>query len=227
MAKESIELALSILEAEKANLSPKQLSRLAVLAKVGEDTREGVTEILEVDEIAEDRELSLEQADQIVDRLKTRFELPENEKLRKTVNFADVEKSLRAAPEKLYGLFKLEETSGEPQVVGFDRNEFVFEDRSKESPLGRRNRDAYQTADEAEEWGVDVQTDEAYEAMQKEGEYDLQTGSWLRTSKAHMKKTGGAMGGYRYHGGVKVDGFNAKDSDPDCGWCASLRVKKV
>ncbi len=227
MAKDSIELALSVLETEKANLSPDQLSRLAELSKAGEDVREDVIGTLEGDETVEDRELSPEQADQLLDTLKARFELPENKKLRKMVDFADVEKSLRAAPEKMFGLFKMEETGGEPQIIGLDGDEFVFEDRSKESPSGRRNRDAYQSADEAEEWGVDVQTPEAYKAMQQTGEYDLQTVSWLKTSKAHMKKTGYAMRGRRYGGDVGVHVSVADRSPPTDGWRASLRVKKV
>jgi len=224
MATNSIEQALSVLEAERANLSPEQRNRLAELSQAGEDVRENVTDALET---TEDRELSPEQADQLIDALKTRFEAPKNKELRKAIDFADVEKSLRNAPENLYTLHKLEETDGEPQVIGLDGDEFVFEDRSKESPSGRRNLDAYQVAEQAEEFGADVQSPEAYKAMQKDGEYDLNSGSWLKTSKAHMDKTGRAMYGYRYGGSVRVRECVAEYSNPFRGWRASLRVKKV
>ena len=175
----------------------------------------------------EGRELSPEQADQLLGTLKTRFELPENERLRKAIDFADVEKSLRASPEKLYALHKLEETGGEPQVIGIDGDEFVFEDRCKESPSGRRNLDADQAAAQADEFGADMQSPDAYKAMQKTGEYDLNSGSWLKTSAAHREKTGDAMYGRRYEGGVGVGEYNAGRHFPFRGWRASLRVKKA
>ena len=169
MAANSIDLALSVLEAEQANLSPEQRSRLAELSQAGEDVRENVTDMLET---TEDRELSPEQADQLLNTLKTRFEAPENKKLRdfvlrKAIDFADVEKSLRASPENLYTLHKLEETGGELQVIRLDGDEFVFEDRCIESPFGRRNLNADQSKAQAEEFGSDMQSPEAYKAMRK------------------------------------------------------------
>lgn len=224
MAKYSIELALSALEAEKSNLSPEQLQRLTVLTDTGEVVRSDVTETLEV---TEKRELTPEQADKLVSTLKSRFEAPENKELRKAIDFAEVEKSLRAAPEKLYALQKLEETGGEPQVVGIGGDEFVFEDRSAESPSGRRDMDADQAAIQADEFGADMQSPDAYEAMQKTGEYDLNSGSWLKTDPEHRKRTGGAVDGGRYEGVVFVREVDAGNHDRSGGWRASLRVKKV
>jgi len=224
MTKNSIEPALSVLESEKANLSPEQHQRLAELAKAGEDVREDVTDTLEA---TEKRELSPEQADRLVGTLKSRFELPENKKLRKAIDFADVEKSLRASSEKLYALHKLEETGGEPQMIGLDGDEFVFEDRSKESPSGRRKLDADQSAAQAEEFGSDMQSPEAYKAMQKTGKYDLNSGSWLKTDPKCRKRTGRAVVGNRIEGGVDVYEIHAGYRGPYRGWRASLRVKKV
>ena len=224
MSKDSIEFALSILKAEKANLTSDHLRQLAELTEAGEDVRESVTDTLET---AEKRELSPEQADQLLGTLKTRFELPENEELRKTVDFVVVEKSLRAAPEKLYVLHKLEETGGKPQVIGIDGDEFVFEDRSAESPSGRRNLNADHAEAQADEFGADMQSPEAYKAMQKTGEYDLESASWLKISAAYRKKTGFAARGSRYKGDVGVYGSNAEDHNSGRGWRASLRVKKV
>ncbi|MBN2096096.1 DUF4256 domain-containing protein [Candidatus Peregrinibacteria bacterium] len=224
MAKDSIELALSVLEAEKANLTPEQRERLAELTEAGEDVRESVADTLET---KEKRELSPEQADQLLDTLKTRLELPENEKLREAVDFAVVEKSLRAAPEKMFGLFRMEETGGEPQIIGLDGDEFIFEDRSKESPSGRRNLDFDQSLKQAEEFGVDMQTPEAYKAMQKTGKFDMETWSWLKTDPEYKERTGRALRGRRVYGGVRVSEGFAEVHAPRFGWRASLRVKMV
>jgi len=224
MSKDSIEQALSVLEAEKVNLSPEQLQRLAKLTKAGEGVRLDVTDTLKV---AEKRELTPEQADQLLATLKTRFETPANEELRKAIDFAVVEKSLRAAPEKLYALQKLEETGGEPQLIGIDGDEFVFEDRSAESPSGRRNLDADQAAAQAEEFGADMQSPDAYKAMQKTGRFDLKSWSWLKTDPKNRKRTGGAMNGFRCEGEVRVSEYTAGRRSPLDGWRASLRVKKV
>jgi len=225
MSKDSIELALSVLEAERANLSPEQLQRLAELTEAGEGVRSDVTDTLKA---AEKRELTPEQADRLVSTLKSRFELPDNEKVRKSVgDFAGVEKSLRAAPEKLYALQKLEETGGEPQVVGIEGDEFIFEDRSAESPSGRRDLDADQAAAQAVEFGADMQSPDSYRAMQETGKFDLKTWSWLETDPEERKQTGHALGGYRVGAGVHVDERNAGDRAPFVGWRASLRVKKA
>jgi|GEM_PF-2428527 len=229
----SQELAFALLKEakEKGILDPSIEAGLAEL--IGAEGRPQVKGVLEAPAIAEAteseeaREPSPEQADQILDALKTRFEAPENEELRKAIDFADVEKSLRAAPEKLYALHKLEETGGEPQVIGLDGDEFIFEDRSKESPSGRRNLNADQAAAQAEEFGTDMQSPEAYRAMQETGEFDLNSASWLKTSAAHRKKTGHARGGCRDGGVVSVYEGRAESRKPSDGWRASLRVKKV
>jgi len=224
MSKDSIELALSVLEAEKANLSPEQLQRLAELTEAGEDVRSDVTDTLKA---AEKRELTPEQADRLVSTLKSRFELSKNNKLRKAIDFAGVEKSLRAAPEKLYALQKLEETGGEPQVIGIDGDEFVFEDRSAESPSGRRDLDADQAAAQADEFGVDMQSPDSYKSMQKTGKYDLKSWSWLKTDPEERKRTGHALFGGRHDDGVGVYEAAAVHSRPRKGWRAALRVKKA
>jgi len=220
MSKDSIELALSVMEAEKANLSPEQLQRLAELTEAGEDVRESVTETLEA---KEKRELTAEQADQLLATLKTRFE-SSNKRLRKAVDFSVAEKSLRLAPEKLYALHKLEETGGEPQLIGIDGDEFIFEDRSAESPSGRRDLDFDQSLKQAEEFGVDMQSPEAYKAMQETGKYDLKSWSWLKTDPKYREDTGNALDGRRDDLGVYVCGIHAENRFPADGWRASLRV---
>jgi len=176
---------------------------------------------------SERRELSPEQTDILLGTLKTRFEVSENDELRKAMDFADVEKALRATPEKLYALHKLEGTGGEPQIVGIDGDEFVFEDRCTESPSGRRDLDFDQSLAQAEEFGADMQSPEAYKAMQENGEYDKETWSWLKTDPEYRERTGRALYGVR--GGVVVDVFEhvAEYHSSDRGWRASLRVRKA
>ena len=220
------ELALSVLEQaqREGTLSEAHQARLAELTSAGTDVRSNVTDTLET---TEKRELSPEQADELLGTLRTRFETPESDKLRESVDFAVVEKALRAAPEKLYTLHKLEETGGEPQVIGLDGDEFVFEDRSKESPSGRRNLDFDQSLAQAEEFGADMQSPGAYKAMQETGEYDMETWSWLKTDPAYRDRTGFAVKGDRGVAGVGVGWHYARGHDLDGGWRAALRVKKV
>jgi len=194
------------------------------LSRAGENVRENATDTLEA---KEKRELAPEQTDQLLTTLKTRFESSINKELRKTVDFADVEKSLRAAPEKLYALHKLEETGGEPQVIALDGDEFVFEDRCKQSPSGRRDLDFDQSLAQAREFGADMQSPDAYEAMQETGKFDIETWSWLETDPEYREETDHALGGGRDDDDVFVFEDNAEDRGPLSGWRASLRVKKV
>ena len=225
MSSESIEQALSTLEAEKANLSPEQRQRLSELTEAGEDIREGLTDTLEA---TEKREITPKQADQLLGMLKTRFEAHENKQLHKVIDFADVEKSLREDPEALFSLQKLEETGGEPQVVGIDGEEFVFEDRSAESPHGRRNKNFDEADNQRESFGSNVkfQSPDSYKAMQRTGKYDLKTGVWLETD-VEVRKAGDAVRGDRCADFVDVYRHNASKRFSGRGWRASLRVKKV
>jgi hypothetical protein len=197
----------------------------AELSKAGGDVREDVSDALGD---KEKLELSPEDADRLIGTLKDRFDAPANKKLRESLSWADVEKSLRVAPEKLYALQKLEETGGKPQLIGIDRDEFIFEDRSKESPSGRRNMNFDEAAAQAEEFGVDMQSPDAYKAMQLTGKYNLRSSCWLKTDPGYRKRTGLAVVGYRVVDNVYVyDEYDAVNPYPFRGWRASLRVKKV
>jgi hypothetical protein len=228
MSKDAIELAISVLNAEKANLSHKQRERLAELSEAGEDVRERVTNTLKS---KEKFELPPEQADKLIRTLRTRFELPENKKLREAVgDFASVDKSLRAQPEKLYTLNKLEETGGEPQLISIDGDEFVFEDRSAESPSGRRNLDFDQSLAQAREFGVDMQSPESYESMKKTGQFDKETWSWLKTDLSNRRSWASgqyAVIGHTHKSRAVVYRRNAIHKRADVGWRATLRVKIV
>lgn len=176
---------------------------------------------------SEKRELTPKQEDQLLGTLKIRFGKPENDKLREAIDFADVEKALRATPEKLYALHKLEKTGGEPQVIGLDGDEFVFEDRCKESPSRRRFLNFDQSLAQAKEFGADMQSPDAYQAMQKTGNYDLATSSWLETDPAYREEYRAAVRGFRDGVGVSVYGQDFHYRQLNRGWRAALRVKKA
>lgn len=227
MTYKSQELALAVLKEARVNGNLDKAIEAELAELIGTEARPQVKEALSTHAAAEaeKRELTPEQADKLLSTLRSRFDDAEEE-LRKAVDFAAVEKSLRAAPEKLYALQKLEETGGEPQVIGIDGDEFIFEDRSAESPTGRRNLDADQSAVQADEFGVDMQSPEAYKAMQKTGKYDLNSQSWLERD-AETRNAGDAVRGIRHGDVVDVQRDRVGNHAPYYGWRASLRVKKV
>jgi len=138
--------------------------------------------------------------------LKTRFE--KNANRHKGVEWAKVQAKLEADPKKLSSLYEMERTGGEPDVVGFDKatGEYIFYDCSAESPKGRRSlcydRAAWESrkehkpennaVDMAAEMGIELLTEEEYRELQKLGEFDLKTSSWVRTPP-EVRKLGGAI----------------------------------
>lgn len=161
------------------------------------------------------RELSPEQVDKLIRTLKSRFDSADKW-IRESVDFAAVEKRLRDNPEALFSLYKMEETGGEPQMVGIERgNKFVFEDRSAESPSGRRNLTFDEAIHQANEFGKNVrlQSPDSYERMQLRKKYDLGTSSWLQ----------GRVVGSRQSGVVDLDQYT-DGSFQRAGWRASLMV---
>lgn len=147
--------------------------------------------------------------DQYIDLLsilKTRFEknMPRHEGL----EWAKVQARLEVNPDKLQSLDKMEETGGEPDVVGFDTKtgEFIFYDCSAESPKGRRSicydhealesrkehKPANSAVNMAEEMGIKILTEEEYRSLQQLGKFDLKTSSWVLTPPA-IRKLGGAI----------------------------------
>src|SRR4028119_1938703 len=158
-------------------------------------TRKGVTKRGEA--------LSPEQREELLRALKTRFE--KNMNRHKRVAWADVQARLDAYPEKLWSLYEMERTGGEPDVVGHDEKtgEILFYDCSAESPAGRRSvcydREALDSRKEhkpassamemAGEMGIELLTEDEYRALQKLGELDLKTSSWIATP-AEIRKLG-------------------------------------
>lgn len=158
------------------------------------------------------KELSLEQREEILRTLKARFE--KNMNRHKDLEWAKVQAKLETKTEKLWSLNEMEGTGGEPDVVGHDKNtgEYIFYDCSVESPKGRRSvcydREALESRkkhkpennaiDMATAMGIELLTEEQYRELQKLGNFDIKTSSWVKTP-ANIRKLGGAIFcDYRY-----------------------------
>ena len=138
--------------------------------------------------------------------LKTRFE--KNMDRHKGLTWAKVEVKLEASTEKLWSLNEMERTGGEPDVVGYDQKtgEYIFFDCSAESPKGRRsicydrealesrkeNKPANNALDMATAMGIKLLAEEQYRELQKLGNFDTKTSSWVKTPP-YIRKLGGAL----------------------------------
>jgi Protein of unknown function (DUF4256) len=157
------------------------------------------------------------QSEALLSALKTRFE--KNMNRHKGLEWAKVQARLEADTEILWSLNEMERTGGEPDVVGFDKNtgEYIFYDCSAESPIGRRsvcydreglesrkeNRPENNAVDMAAAMGIELLTEEQYRALQKLGNFDTKTSSWLKTP-AEIRKLGGAIFADLRYGNVFV-----------------------
>ncbi len=152
------------------------------------------------------KNLPPEQREELLSALKARFE--KNMNRHKNLEWAKVEAKLEADSEKLWSLYEMERTGGEPDVVGFDKSagEYIFYDCSAESPKGRRSlcydREAQESrkenkpednaVDMAAAMGIELLTEEQYRELQKLGNFDAKTSSWVKTP-AGIRKLGGAL----------------------------------
>lgn len=152
------------------------------------------------------KELSQEQREELFKVLEKRFE--KNMSRHKGLKWTDVQARLEANPKKLWSLDQMEETEGEPDVVGHDKKsgEYIFMDCSPESPKGRRSicydHEALESRKEhkpvnsaigmAKEMGIELLNEEQYRELQKLGEFDKKTSSWV-TTPADIRKLGGAI----------------------------------
>lgn len=158
------------------------------------------------------KKLASEQGESLLHILKTRFE--KNMPRHKGIKWEDVEAKLKANPDKLWSVDAMEETGGEPDVVGQDKKtgEYLFYDCSEESPKGRRSccydREGWESRKEhrpdttaidmAEEMGIELLTEDEYRELQKLGNFDAKTSSWLKTPDNIRKHGGAIFGDYRY-----------------------------
>jgi hypothetical protein len=151
------------------------------------------------------KSLNTKDGEALLATLKARFE--KNTKRHQGVSWADVATRLQKNPGKLWSLNEMEKSGGEPDVIGVAAGgEFVFCDCAAESPAGRRSvcwdREALDSRKEAKPqdsavdmanaMGVSILTEEQYRELQKSGEFDLKTSSWIATPPA-IRKLGGAL----------------------------------
>jgi hypothetical protein len=150
--------------------------------------------------------MKAEQHEELLRTLGARFE--KNMNRHKGLEWAKVQAKLEANTEKLWSLSEMERTGGEPDVVGFDKKmgEYVFYDCSAESPKGRRSvcydregqesrkehRPENNAIDMATAMGIELLSEEQYRELQKFGDFDTKTSSWVKTP-AEIRKLGGAL----------------------------------
>ena len=183
------------------------------------------------------KELSPEQREELLKTLKDRFE--KNFNRHQGLEWADVWAKLEAKTEKLWSLSEMERTGGEPDVVGYDQNtdEYIFYDCSAESPKGRRNvcydREALESRKEfkpkdsaidlAAAMGIELLTEEQYRDLQKLGNFDQKTSSWVKTP-SEIRKLGGAIFADRRYDHVFVYHNGAESYYGARAFRGSLRV---
>ena len=143
---------------------------------------------------------------QLLDTLRERFETHRNRHAK--LDWAKVQARLEASPDKLRSLQKMEESGGEPDVIGYDRKsgQFLFCDCSAESPKGRRSicfdraalyaRKEHKPKDNALDMaaamGIEILTETQYRELQELEAFDTKTSSWIATPPA-IRKLGGAL----------------------------------
>src|SRR5476651_488934 len=183
------------------------------------------------------KSLSPAQRDSLLGALQARFE--KNMGRHKGLEWAKVKARLEARAEKLWSLGEMEKTGGEPDVVGQDKKtgEYVFYDCSAQSPKGRvsfcYDREALDSRkehkpkncvmDAAAAMGVEVLTEEEYFALQKLGEFDTKSSSWLQTPP-EIRELGGAIYGDRRYNRVFVGHNGAESYYSGRGFRGALRV---
>lgn len=169
------------------------------------------------------KKLAPKDSEELLVTLKNRFE--KNTNRHKNIRWEEVVAKLETNPDKLWSLHEMEQTGGEPDVIGVDKKtgEFIFYDCSVESPKGRRSlcydREALEARKEhkpknnaidlANSIGIELLTEEEYRELQKFGEFDTKTSSWLKTPDDIRKLGGAIFGDFRYgtvfiyHNGVQ------------------------
>jgi hypothetical protein len=183
------------------------------------------------------KELSPEQQEELLSTLKARFE--KNKSRHEGLEWAKVQARLEANAEKLWSLYEMERTGGEPDVIDHDPNsdEYIFCDCSAESPSGRRslcfdhaalesrkeNKPANSAMNMAAAMGIEIFTEEKYRALQQLIKFDLKTSSWVKTP-AEIRKLGGALFCDRRYDTVFVYHNGAESYYAARGFRGSLRV---
>ncbi len=167
------------------------------------------------------KKLSPEQQVELLSILQKRFE--KNMNRHQGIQWSDVQSKLDVNLDKLWILNEMEDTGGEPDVIGFENNQFIFCDCVAETPKGRRSvcydQEALDSRKEhkpkhsaigmAKEMGVEILDEEAYQKLQQLGPFDAKSSSWIKTPK-EVRELGGALFGdwrfgrtFTYHNGAE------------------------
>ena len=190
--------------------------------------------------------LKKEQHEELISTLQIRFE--ENMNRHEGLEWVKIQARLEANPEKLWSLNEMERTGGEPDVVGFDKkaDEYIFFDCSEQSPVGRRyicyDREGQEARkkmkhtknvksgglagnaiDMATTMGIEILTEDQYRELQKIGDFDTKTSSWVKTPSA-IRELGGALFSNRRYNHVFTYHNSAPSFYSDRGFRGSLRV---
>ncbi|RNA62465.1 DUF4256 domain-containing protein [Chryseobacterium nematophagum] len=151
------------------------------------------------------KKLTEKQTEELLEILKNRFE--KNKVRHQDLEWKKVQAKLEENPEKMWSLNAMEETEGEPDVVGYDKNskEYIFFDCSPESPKrrslcydypaweGRKaNKPENNAIDKATEMGIEILSEEQYRQLQEMGKFDQKTSSWIKTP-TDIRELGGAI----------------------------------
>jgi hypothetical protein len=183
------------------------------------------------------KELSPKQREELLRALQARFE--KNMNRHKGLEWAQVRAKLEAKAETLWSLHEMERTGGEPDVVGLDKKtgEYIFYDCSAESPKDRRslcydraalesrkeNKPAGNAMDMAAAMGIELLTEAQYRELQKLGNFDTKTSSWVKTP-SDIRKLGGALFCDRRYNTVFLYHNGAESYYAARGFRGSLRV---
>ncbi|MUP47426.1 DUF4256 domain-containing protein [Gramella sp. BOM4] len=130
------------------------------------------------------------------------------------LGWIDLKSKLENHPEKLWSLYEMEKSGGEPALLEYNKSsdEYIFCDFSRESPTGRRSlcydKEAWESRkkfkpkdnamDFAHNMGIELMTEDQYKKLQSLGEFDTKTSSWLRTPEEVRKLGGAIFGDFRY-----------------------------
>lgn len=181
--------------------------------------------------------LNADQQADLLETLRIRFE--DNDARHEDLTWEKVQSRLAEHPEKLGALYAMEQTGGEPDVVGQDQStdEVIFFDCSPESPSGRRslcydqealmsrkrNKPEGSAMAMAAEMGVTLLSEAEYRSLQNLGEFDLKSSSWVLTPPK-VRELGGALFCDRRFDTIFTYHNGAESYYAARGFRASLRV---
>ncbi len=187
--------------------------------------------------IQDKKVLPEEQANALLATLQSRFE--KNMNRHEGLDWGKIQNRLEEYPEKLWSLNEMEETGGEPDVIGYDKqlDKYIFCDCSPESPKGRRSvcydpealasrkehKPRHSAIGMASEMGTALLSEEQYHALQRLGEFDTKTSSWI-VAPQDVRKLGGGLFGDRRYGRVFIYHNGAESYYAARGFRAVLEV---